>query len=450
MADTKESNGLVVVDLCKPYGISMVKEATENNVIFLGWPLLNTEDIPEKNEKLNKLFEKVAEFIRNKKEGWEKLSSNQKEELEKQIEDLSNDKFSSIISKDFDNGFKNFKDFINEWNLNNENTKNSSIIHTLKNKKYIFTKTNKSPYKYTYSLIKKIREAKTVYVVVPSNPEITVSILETDKVYQDKEGFRILAKLFYKFVLKSKSKDYYKDYINTSNDPKYAEDVLFNRKNLFAQFLQAFKIKNTCIKVNISNFPLQYVMQRGTARIINDKRAYKIIADIYKHQKNIGKDLSWLTPSYFEMLILILLKNEYKGAYEAYHTGGTGDYGIDGVLMDNKEHIYAIVQCKSGNLTSNNAKKLVNEIKNNYNDPENTPMIYIATRREYNNGKEGNRNNEDEIEYKIEGKENVRIWDEKTIMTKLKNCDINIFEKFPNYKLIKEIKESKLLDIKKI
>lgn len=410
MADTKESNGLVVVDLCKPYGISMVEEAIESNIVFFVYPIINLKN--EKIEKLNELFEKIKESI-EKNQKWEDLSPNQKNELKDLIKSLSNNKFSIILNtSDIDNNIKDFK----------KKLENFGQTYKLKNKSEIKKLNKHSPYNNTQKLILKINESKNVYVIIPHIPKITIGILETNKFYQEPNT---LAKIFYKFIckLKDKNKIYYKNYINASNNLDYHKDVLFNRKNLLAQFLQAFKIKDNSIEVNIGNFPLQYVMQRGTARIINNERAYGIIDKIYKDKKKqklvnkiynddnkIKKNLSWLTPSYFEMLILILLKNEYNGEYEAYYTGGTGDYGIDGVLMDNKEHIYAIVQCKSCNLTSNNAKKLVNEIKNNHTDLENTPMIYIATRGEYKKDKKEKENqNKEELEYKIEGKEKVRI-----------------------------------------
>ncbi len=450
MSNSKEDESLVLVDLCKPYGIDMTKEAIDNKVIFFGYPLLNLENNNDNN--LDELFEKIAEIIDNNYT--EDIRCNDKDDLKsKDLHELAKiisklidrDKFNSIIfyptdnDKLFNRSFDEFKDKLKSIEKGDD-----SKIYSLINKKYIIDNSNKdnnnknSPYHNTKNSINKIIKAQNVYVIIPHNPYVTIGKLAKSKLYSYPKP-ETLANLFYKFICKLKCKDlgYYKDYcINndkTNNDKR--GDILFNRKNMLGQFLQAFEIKETK-DVEITEIPLQYLMIRGTTRIIKEENAaYEKINSIYTSIGKVEKGLSWLTPTYFEMLSLTLLKYKYNkdgNNYEAYHTGGSGDFGIDGIIMDNN-NIIAILQCKSGDIGDSNIDSIIHNIEDSI-DKENT-KIYIATRGIY---KPKNKNKE-KFGYKFKDKENVIILDKEIILQYLKSLDLKIFENFPDYKLIEEI-----------
>ncbi len=455
--EDKENKGIVVVDLCKPYGISMVDEAIEKKVVFFGYPVLNLENNSEIEDKLGDIFKQVKNLEQNCQ------NTEEFKKLKNLISELrGKDNFSKIIfntldedDKEYDANFEKFKNGIKSIGSKYQDP----FLHLLEVKNYMNNKnSNRSPFKNTRNIFKKIKSNKDVYVVVPHNPKVSIGkISQKNKFFYDRdnsdEDDEILAYLLCKFVhklKKYKGGSYYSSYIEKDDkdiDNDYKKDLLANRKNILAQFLQAFKVEG--LKTfSIKEVPLQYVMQRGTARIINNekyKEAYNIIDRIYNNGK-VEKDLSWLTPSYFEMLMLTLLKNEYGEGYEAYHTGGSGDYGIDGIIVKKDEKddkLVAVLQCKSENITEGKAEGLVKEIREGISNSEGNKEdydIYIATRGGY-----GKRNwcKGKQTDWGCQIDENVYIMDKTIIMKKLKEIfNPQLFQNFPDYELLEEIAQN--------
>jgi len=73
------------------------------------------------------------------------------------------------------------------------------------------------------------------------------------------------------------------------------------------------------------------------------------IKDQYKLLQNSNMEitlLNWVSPTVFEHLVVELLQLENSNSQYWHHVGGSGDGGVDGIGLDDKGRVTALLQCK--------------------------------------------------------------------------------------------------------
>lgn len=99
------------------------------------------------------------------------------------------------------------------------------------------------------------------------------------------------------------------------------------------------------------------LLRRNTVGWIKGVKAAQIVEQMYYYtwksdlssatdsSEFESKLLDWVNPNMFEHLVCSLLQLEFPEHYW-FHTGGSGDCGVDGMALDKAGKICAFVQCK--------------------------------------------------------------------------------------------------------
>ena len=111
------------------------------------------------------------------------------------------------------------------------------------------------------------------------------------------------------------------------------------------------------------------LLNRTTIGWIKGAKAAQIVGQIYEQKWEglpsnsgdiQGKLLDWVSPSMFEHMVCSLLQLEYP-EYYWFHTGGSGDCGVDGMAIDKSGKIFALVQCKLQ--TNEDLAQIISELR---------------------------------------------------------------------------------------
>ncbi len=420
--DTKDSS--VLVDLCKPYNVDLSENAKDKKRFFLGYDIVLKLD----NEEVKTLFQKIYDSL-------SKLDENSIEEVRKNLTNIK-----EIVPFIYEKGKNEEGILLNLAKI----TKKDKISEVIKEigyeridpyllNKHIFkskedsgnddSKNNQGQYTHIYNIIREMHDAiangKSVYVVVPHIPFVYIGKVKSLDYLEDVD---LLAELLVDFYKRVNNK--------TKKDLKLSSDKgLFIQRDFLGQLIQSFEVEKFRT-VNYTDLPFSLLMSRGQARFYEkdsdeNKEFISIVKKLYETgtalEKKISKELilDWFTPTSIEELSGILIKYENKEKYpdlEIYHTGGTGDNGMD-IIGTVGNEIKLVGQCKTD---FEDFKKYYDRVKKirEENKNENILFYYIFTGE---NRKQWS-----------EGIYNTEIWD-KNKLTELIMKYLGELKQIPQY-----------------
>lgn len=404
MADEEEKEGIVLVDLCKPYGVDLSEKAYEIKRFFLGYVQLDRSKIDGKVKNIFKDIYSDLKKVIDQKEVTENKDNSDIDSIKKNI--IVNLKgLGPLISKNGKQGI--FKDLTTEKNERKEGM--GTVIYNIIN-----------------DMNKKVNNKEPVYVIVPHVPYLYIGKVKNLRYYgeelNDKFYDELLNLLMYFYGERSKLEQ--KRLIELEDYKDYPRDF-------FGQLIQSFEVENFR-RFNYVDLPLSFLMIPSVqARLYkSDTEEHKdfinMVKELYENGK-VTKEritsnliLKWFTPTSMEILSSSLLKYENSDC-EIYHIGGAGDNGMDVIGM-HENKVKFVAQCK----TSFNVKdieyyckKVGDEIK----------LYYIVTDKE---PKEENvKTNIEEIKNKY----NVEVWDKTKLLELIEKYRDNI-KNVPQYEAI--------------
>ena len=440
----KEANDAVLLDLCKPYNVDLSQQAYKNKRFFLGYVLLHKIE-KQHEEDLKKLFKELYEDLEKFKKYTETANSNPEDE--KKLTKLYTNKISEALEK-----INNIVPFTSEDGkkegliINLANLANLAKIKNVDNIKEVIDNIGKEniddyqlknrllkpsklegQYTHIFKILKDIDKTITengqVYVVVPHIPFIYIGKVKSLSYYKYKN--KELAELLMHYYKEADPK-----HIKKFQEKYEEKEKWFEQRNFFGQLIQSFEVKEFK-KFNYVDLPLSFLMIRNQAMPYlkeqkENEEFINTVKELYEKndssvKKKITEDLilKWFTPTSIEMLSTILLKYKNKG-YEVYHTGGTGDNGMD-IIGTKEGEVKFVAQCKTSfNLKEGNKyyEKIDNEDK--INNKNKIKFYYIITSAVP----------EDESkEFKNENKE---IWDKDKLIELIEKYHTKL-KKIPPY-----------------
>ena len=426
MADAEESEGMVLVDLCKPYKVDLSKEAHDFRRFFLGYVLLSdVEDRGELKELFTGLYSKLEESTIKNNEGFN--------EIKTKLTEISN-KVPFVYEKDKEKGLVIDLTKLDRDSVSIDEDSISKVITELEDRIKIDPKlekfasrgktsagenksNNKNKYTQIYKIIRRIHQAlnenKPVYVVVPHSPHIYIGKVKNLTYLENVDDLANLLISTYK-KLDKKTRKELRD-----------KENWFKQRDFLGQLIQSFEVEDFR-EYNYPSLPLSFIMSRSQAIIYYKKDEMKFINKVkmlYENKKEVNRIpeelvLNWFTPTSIEELSAILLYYENKDDnphLKVYHTGGSGDNGFDIIgTEDNK--IKFVAQCK----TSFDCKDIDSYSKNL---DSTIKLYYIVT----DNSKECKK--KDEVK-------NVEIWDKTKLLELITKKHFDKIKSIPQYAAI--------------
>ena len=399
MADAKESEGIVLVDLCKPYRVDLSEKAYEIKRFFLGYVQPDQSKIDEEHKNTFKDIYSALKKVIDQKEVTENKDNSDIGNIKNNVI-VNLKRLGPLVSKNGKQGI--FRDLTTEKNeeKNDEKNRMDTVIYNI-----------------IHDMNKKVNDKEPVYVIVPHVPYLYIGKVKNLRYYGEELNDKFYDELlnlliyFYKGIGKREQEKL------IGPDEKY-EDY---RRDFFGQLIQSFEVEDFR-RFNYVDLPLSFLMIPSVqARLYkSDTEEHKdfisMVKELYENGKitkrrNWNLTLKWLTPTSMEILSSSLLKYENSDC-EIYHIGGAGDNGIDVIGMHEKE-VKFVAQCKTSFKVKDieyYCKKVGNEIK----------LYYIVTDEEPR---------EENVKTKIEeikNKYNVEVWDKNKLLELIKKHIDNI------------------------